>query len=127
MCECGKLISSRQVRCDECESKKNKRQYEYDLTNHRKKYYSTRWKKLRNYILVKYNNMCLYSWYKFGEVRPAKIVHHIELANEDNFYDDSNLIPLDFNVHEELHRDYTDEVKAELKLYQEMWRNDFGK
>ena len=122
---CGSIITQDQVRCNSCEKKRNKDRYTRSLNNHERLYKTTRWCRVRDSILKKYNYMCVYSWYKYRKVRPAKIIHHIDLANRENFFDADNLIPLTFEVHEIIHSDYNDEVKAELKEYQRLWLEDF--
>lgn len=122
---CGVIITQGQTRCNTCEKKRNKQRYERSLTNHEHLYKTARWTRVRSTMLRKYNFMCVYSWYKYQQVRTAKIIHHIELANRENFFDLDNLIPLEFDVHEKIHSDYSDEVKAELKEMQRMWMKDF--
>ena len=126
MCmDCGKVISHSRIRCDSCEKKKNKMQYEHNNKTHRRLYNTMRWRRLRTQVMDYYHNICVYSLYKYNEIRPAKILHHINLANEKNFFLIDNLIALDFSVHEKLHEDYTNEIKDELREYQRKWKEDF--
>lgn len=122
---CGDIITQDQIRCNSCEKKRNKQRYDRSMITHEHLYKTTRWCRVRDRVLKQYNFMCVYSLYKYQQVRAAKIIHHIELANRENFFDLDNLIPLAFDVHEKIHSDYSDDVKAELKEMQRLWRKDF--
>ncbi len=118
--DCGNIIEYNKLGslCDECKRKKNKDKYNYEQASYRNLYHSKRWKKLRISIMAKYNWLCLVSLSK-GKIEEAKILHHIEEANEVNFFDRDNLIPLSFSVHEEVHRRY--ELSKESKKECQKW------
>lgn len=118
-CDCGIVIDYiTGSLCDECKSRRSKDKYDYEQCSYRRLYHTKRWKKLRRSIMSEYDWMCLVSLEK-GEVEEAKILHHIEEANESNFFDRDNLIPLSFKVHEEVHRRYelSDESKKECQAW----------
>lgn len=104
--------------CKECKSKRNKDKYNYEQSNHKRLYHTKRWQRLRRSIMAEYNWLCLPSLEK-GVIVEARILHHIEEANESNFYDRDNLIPLSFNVHEEVHSKY--EKSKESKKECQAW------
>lgn len=118
-CYCGKLMDyiSGSL-CNECKSKRSKDKYQYEQSNYKRLYHTKRWQKLRRSVMLEYNWMCLVSLSE-GKVKEAKILHHIEEANETNFFDRDNLIPLSFNVHEEVHRRY--ELSEESKKECQEW------
>jgi hypothetical protein len=110
---CGELMSN-EVQgslCIDCKAKRSKNKYEYEQSNYRRLYHTKRWQKLRRSIMAKYNWMCLVYLSK-GKIEEAKILHHIEEANESNFFDRDNLIPLSFSVHEEVHRRYDEGIES---------------
>lgn len=97
--------------CRDCKSKRNKDKYEYEQSNHKRLYHTKRWQRLRRNIMASYNWLCLPSLEK-GLIVEAKILHHIEEANEENFFDKDNLIPLSHAVHEDIHRRYDAGIKS---------------
>lgn len=106
---CGTLIpsSTKGGRCPKCAKKLNKEKYQQHK-NHTgedlyKMYASARWKKFRDKIFKKHHNMCVISYVRDGKIVPAEILHHIELANKDNFWNEDNVIPLSKEVHQALH------------------------
>ena len=119
---CGTVIDYKEGSlCNDCKSKRNKDKYYYEQGSYRKLYHSKRWQKLRRSIMAEYNWMCLVSLSN-GKVEEAKILHHIEEANEDNFFDRDNLIPLSHAVHEEVHKRY-ELSEGSKKECQEWLRN----
>jgi hypothetical protein len=116
--DCGVIIDyNTGYLCDSCNSKRYKDKYDHEKSNHKRLYHTKRWQRLRRNIMAKYNWLCLPSLEQ-GLIVEAKILHHIEEANENNFYDKDNLIPLSFNMHEEVHRRY-DKSKESKKECQE--------
>lgn len=104
-CSCGELINYNSNICNECKKKRNKDKYEYEQSNYKRLYHTKRWQRLRRNIMAEYNWLCLVSLSQ-GKIIEAKILHHIEEANEDNFFNRDNLIPLSHAVHEDIHRKY---------------------
>ena len=96
--------------------KKNIREYS-KATGVKKEYHTQRWKNLRQYVMIKYNNLDIYMLYKYGRVVSADTVHHIELSQDrpDLFYSDQNLIPLSRSAHTEVHERYRKEGKAAVQ------------
>lgn len=138
-CLCGAIISYYDKRCSKCEEErkqhlkqKNKKRYDNSKLTHERLYNTTKWRYgTRERILKKYKYMCMYTYYKEGRVIQADIVHHINLANDNNFYDEDNLIPLSFDVHERLHIIYdkgtkedVESLKRELKEYKNRWNDE---
>lgn len=115
ICRCGILIDYNLKMCDKCnkEYDNNKSRYKNYNQQWKKNYHTRKWQKLRTKVLDKYNNMCVYTYLKEGRVIPANNIHHIELANEDNFFYFNNLIPLSEEAHKEVHRLY-DSGKYEI-------------
>lgn len=70
-------------------------------------YHSTRWNKLRAYILAKYSGRDMWSASK-GRLEKADTVHHIIPADEDPslIWSESNLIPVSRDSHAEIHKLY---------------------
>ena len=98
----------------------------------RKGYHTQRWKNLRRYVIAKYNGIDIYMLYRHGKAIPADTVHHIEPAGEkpDLFYSDGNLIPVSRQSHEEVHKRYKQEHRAdvveELRRYKKQFEEDGG-
>lgn len=115
ICKCGILIDYNMKMCDKCnkEYDKNKSRYKNYNQKWKKNYHTRKWQKLREKVLDKYSNMCVYTYLKEGRVVQANNIHHIELANEDNFFYFNNLIPLSEEAHKEVHRLY-DSGKYEI-------------
>lgn len=119
--DCGVIIDyNTGYLCDSCNSKRNKDKYNYEQGNYKRLYHTKRWRSLRRSVMAKYDWLCLPSLEK-GIVAEAKILHHIEEANENNFFNRDNLIPLSFSMHEEVHRRY-DKSKESKKECQEWLR-----
>lgn len=106
-----------------CEAKIKKKIEKSKSNNNRtdaKIYNTTKWKKLRNYILEEYNNIDLFSYYVIGKVSIANNVHHIvEICDkQDIAYDWDNLIPLGEYTHKKIvHKiyKYNIDIKKELQ------------
>lgn len=66
-------------------------------------YWSIEWRRLRKYVMEKYNYICQ----QCNE--PAKVVHHIEWITDSNLHDpeitlnEDNLIPLCQECHNNVH------------------------
>ena len=82
-------------------------------------YHSDEWRRLRLVIMSIYNNMDIYSWYKYGRLEPGFIVHHIIPLKDDysKRADISNLIYLTDDNHRLIHSlmDESDEKKKEVQ------------
>jgi 5-methylcytosine-specific restriction protein A len=87
-----------------------------DLKREDKKiYWSSKWRRLRDEVLEDCNNICLFSMYVEGIIKPADCVHHIVEIEKDvsKGYDNDNLIALNKDVHEYIHKVYKTEYKSE--------------
>lgn len=73
-----------------------------------KVYESKEYRELRTEVLDDYNHMCLWSLYIEGKVIGADRTHHIIeiVQDESKAIDYYNLIPLNHNKHDEVHRLY---------------------
>lgn len=90
-------------------------------------YNSKEWQKIRRYILVKHNGLCLYSLLVDKKIVEADVVHHINPLRQSwgDRLTESNLIPLCHAVHNKLHEDYTDNKAKLLKKLLREWKNKF--
>lgn len=71
-------------------------------------YRTSRWEKTKAIIIDRNNGRCS----RCGQMITGKfIVHHKEIATEDNFYDLDNLTLLCFNCHQ--HVTFHDDVKRD--------------
>lgn len=86
-----------------------------------------RWELIRKECLSKYDNLCLYTLFKYGKAVPATMIHHIIEINADpsKAYDIENLIPLSDEAHREVHHRYNiediKEVQQELKKFKRLY------
>ena len=122
---CGKRIPSGTT----CAClKRNSREYAKPV-GIKKEYHTQRWKDLREYILVKYNGIDIYTLYKYGRIELADTVHHIEATRDrpDLFYSESNLIPVSRKGHEEIHARYKDECRRMVQQELQKYKETFGK
>ncbi|MBY6837841.1 hypothetical protein FDG50_11495 [Clostridium botulinum] len=79
---------------------------------------SSKWKKLRNRIVEDYNNIDLFSYYIFGKVEVAEVVHHIAefMQDEELAFDEDNLIPLSNYTHLSIvHKLYKTKCKIQIQ------------
>lgn len=105
----------------------------YDKTKRKNKeiYHSKHWEVLRKECMGKFDNICVYTLFKYSKSIPATLVHHIVELNEDKSkaYDLDNLIPVSDLAHREIHSRYKSEdikqVQAELKEYLKRYTTQF--
>lgn len=108
--------------CDGKKRAKAKRQKFYDQNNRNKKskriYATSRWQKTREQCKLKYYGLDLYELYKYGNISPGSLSHHIIEITEDpeRIYDIENLIYLSKSNHNEIHSAYNDSPKAKKKM-----------
>lgn len=88
-----------------------------------KEYKSRRWERFRKSILKRDGYLCKY-YSRFGESRPAEMVHHIYPTDEypELFYNPYNLISLSFKAHELMHDRMTGKLTIQGKRLQEKFR-----
>lgn len=127
---CGS-IHNRNYECNakrQAKADKSKRDRER-LDN--KLFSSSKWKKLRNMIMNEHDNIDLFSYYVFGKVQVASVVHHIieALDDADLMYDWDNLISLSDYTHIKIvHMLYKTNKKEDIQnMLRDMindWNND---
>lgn len=108
--------------------KKNKFD-KYKKNNLYKKYKSKRWRKLREYVLMRDKYMCQDS-IRYGKSVDANTVHHIYPASDypELFYNPNNLISLSNKAHNKMHDRTSDELTNEGKELQKRFEvRIFGK
>lgn len=83
-------------------------------------YHSKAWKMLRTVCLNKFDNICLWTFFKTGKIVTATLIHHIVEVEENKLkaLDIDNLIPVSDEAHREIHELYkTSKVKVQAKLH----------
>ena len=115
---CGKRIESGKT-CD-CVKMRHK---EYDRLSRDKDsahfYNSSAWKRMRQYILDKYDGIDVYSYILYGQIEPATTVHHIVELKDDKTQSlvEQNLIPVSSATHNIIHSAY-DKSKSDKQAMQ---------
>lgn len=120
---CGKRIEAGQT-C-ECVKQRHK---EYDRLSRDKDsahfYSSSAWKRMRQYILDKYDGIDVYSYILYGHIEPATLVHHIVELKDDKSQAllEQNLIPVSSSTHNIIHSAYdkslSDKQAMQSMLYE---------
>lgn len=104
---CGKRLEAGQT-C-ECVKQRHK---EYDRLARDKdaaKFYSSAsWKRMRQYILDKYDSIDVYAYILYGQIEKADTVHHIIELKDDKSQAlvEQNLIPVSSSTHNIIHASY---------------------
>lgn len=104
---CGKRLEVGQT-C-ECVKQRHK---EYDRLARDKdaaKFYSSAsWKRMRQYILDKYDSIDVYAYIVYGQIEKADTVHHIIELKDDKSQAlvEQNLIPVSSSTHNIIHASY---------------------
>ena len=96
---CNELINFNKRFCDEHESLKNESRKQYDKRRYetdkdiRQTYNSTRWRDVRNGVLLRDNHLCLYCLHQ-GKYTKAEVVDHFIPIRDDYElrYDRNNLV-----------------------------------
>lgn len=117
---CGKRVPQGSV-C-EC-SKQRYKEYNKkvrqskDNIQYTRFYNSPEWKRLSQYIKIKYKHLCVMCLIKNHEINLSDAVHHIEEIREcwEERLDEKNCIPLCHRCHNSIHIDYTNNIKKELR------------
>lgn len=108
----------------ECRNKCSKNKFVYtppeaSLTKSDSFYHSDDWRQLRLVVMSIYNNMDIYSWYKYERIEDGFIVHHIIPLKDDysKRADIGNLIYLTDENHRAIHAlmDESEEKKEEIQ------------
>lgn len=111
-------------------SRKNKKEANRVYDKYQRKnaefYHSREWLALRDVCNNKYDNICLYSFFKYHEIVKSKVVHHIIELEDDRTQALSidNLIPVSQIAHAEIHARYRknkEEVQKELYEMKRQW------
>lgn len=113
-----------------CEIKKKKADNKfYDKYKRKNKeiYHSKQWMMTRQTVLAMQDYICLYTFFKYGKIIKATLVHHIIELNDDKSlaYDLENLIAVCNDAHNEIHNRYKKEKKEtqkELKNYLKIYK-----
>lgn len=82
-------------------------------------YHSKEWKVLRIICLNNFDNLCLWSLFKYKRIVRAELIHHIIEVEEDRTkaFDVNNLIPVSDEAHREIHELYkTDKTAIQSEL-----------
>ena len=114
--------------------KQNNKWYDKHSRKNAEVYHNKKWEKTRISCLMKYDNICLYYYFKYNKVVPATLVHHIvEVVKDTNkklIYNLDNLIPVCDEAHREIHSRYKnenlEEVQEELRRYMFTYLKDRG-
>lgn len=105
--------------------KQNDKYYDKHSRKNAKVYNNRLWERTRQSCLMRYDNVCVYSYFKYKKLVPATLVHHIVEVSKDTtkklIYDLDNLIPVSNEAHREIHHRYKaerlEDVQKELKNY----------
>ena len=111
--------------CLDFAKKQNDKYYDKYSRKNADVYNNRQWERTRLNCLMRYDSICVYSYYKHNKIVPAVLVHHIiEVAKDTSkklIYDLNNLIPVSDEAHREIHHRYKTErledVQKELKDY----------
>ena len=111
--------------------KENNRMYDKYIRRNAEFYNSTAWRNLRNVCRIKYNNICVYSYFKHNLIIKSETVHHITELEEDKArsLDINNLIPVSNSAHNEIHSLYRKDkgkIQQELREMLKMWERLFS-
>lgn len=126
LCRCGAMIPATESQCAKCKAK-----YQINYDKYYRKnydvYHSRQWAKLRKYVLVLFQYVDVYAYYKYGRIVPACTVHHIVEVSEDisKAYDVENLIPVSDRSHREIHQRYRQEDKLAVQRELVSYMKDF--
>ncbi len=130
-CRCGALIPQGIKQCKDCEAGSGRelsRHMEYNLYRRNRKtaefYLSKEWRRLRAFIISKYDGLDLYALYVQHKIKTADMVHHITEVEEDwnKRLDPMNLFPLSNQNHGIISALY-DKDEATKKATQELLRD----
>lgn len=136
-CRCGVKIEQHIKACDKClvvmNNERKNRYKKYQSTRNdtdSQKFYNSRaWKKTRDRIKSRDNNLCLYCLFINKKIRGMDLVHHIK--EEKEFVklklDETNLISLCEKCHRYIHKAYevNNKSKKEMqKILQELLERD---
>ena len=120
---CGKKVEYGK-QCD-CSINYNKARYKRynkvirnreDNKEYGKFYSGKQWKVMRNAVATKYNGLCLKCLAQ-GKINRYNVIHHIVELREDmsKALDLNNLIPLCHGCHNDIHGNYTESKREELR------------
>lgn len=90
-------------------------------------YHSKEWTALRDYIMAKYNGICLYSLFIYNLFVPATTVHHVYYLEDrwDLKLDEGNLIPVSYSVHQLIHTQHKEQMQQVLFGLLERWKKEY--
>lgn len=107
LCKCGKIIPITEKQCEECRRKYQKSYDRYSRSN-QEVYKDKRWTVLRQLCRENAGGIDLYHLYKYKEIIPGTLAHHIVEVSEDmeRAFDIENLFWLSDRSHKEVHAIY---------------------
>ena len=118
---CGKRIREGE-KCT-CIDKRYKEEDKYTANDKEKLFYRTAlWQRKRDYISKKYGGIDIYSYIKYGRLEQGQTVHHI-VPLKDNWalrLENSNLIYLTNQNHQQIHADMSISKENYLKVINEL-------
>lgn len=115
---CGKRLEAGQT-C-ECNKMRHKEYDKYSRDKEASHFYgSSSWKRMRQYILDKYDSIDVYVYVLYGQIEKADTVHHIIELKDDKSQAlvEQNLIPVSSSTHNIIHASY-DKSKADKQAMQ---------
>lgn len=115
---CGKRLEAGQT-C-ECVKQRHKEYDKYSRDKEASQFYSSAsWKRMRQYILDKYDSIDVYAYILYGQIEKADTVHHIIELKDDKSQAlvEQNLIPVSSSTHNIIHASY-DKSKADKQAMQ---------
>ena len=114
---CGKRIESGKT-CD-CVKQRHK---EYNRTSRNKEatafYDSVNWKRMREYIMNKFDGLDVYAYVLYGQIEKATLVHHIVELSDDKSQAlvERNLIPVSVSSHNLIHKAYNESESSKRAM-----------
>lgn len=117
--------------CNSYNRKEYNRYYDKHIRKNKDIYKSKQWEIVRRKCLNRYDNICLYTYFKYKKIVPATLVHHIVEITVDKTkaFDINNLIPVSELAHREIHKRYRDEnikeVQKELHRHIKLYTTNY--
>lgn len=106
---CRKRIEAGQT-C-ECVKQRHKEYNKYSRNKISSEFYdSVNWKRMREYIMNKFDGLDVYAYVLYGQIEKATLVHHIVELSDDKSQAlvERNLIPVSVSSHNLIHQAYNE-------------------
>lgn len=132
---CGKTISIDKPRCDEHSSRHNRydMSVRYDTDKKIHDFYTCKeWKAVKTATADKYSGLCLWSYFKYDDIKPYDEIHHIISVRDcwQKRLDPDNLIPLSHEAHMFIEAEYRKggklNMQAELFKLKRIYEKEFS-